>query len=336
MDEKKVVQLDINALVAELNSAYNMILALKKENEKLKNELKSIENTNRNKINKSKNNIIERTAAEKRFLTGKKCNGVNIAHEAECIDTRTQFIEIQNNLINDKKYREWLLWSLGVATGLRISDLIQLKWMHVFDQSGNFRERFPKVEQKTGKFNLVLITDFIKDCIEKYINFTKINTTPSDYIFKSQKGYKYNPKLSPDENEILKINKQIKFGQDQISKTLKKYGRSVGLLHNTSHAMRKSFVHIAECFYDSSYSEQTHSAIQKVLLHSNPNVTTFYSKRFLNEYDELRQTVSDFLSGKIIQDEIVPTPQVTNKHIYDKLIEIEDKITNKIAILKED
>lgn len=75
-------------------------------------------------------------------------------------------------------YRDYMLFVLGINTGLRISDILKLKVSDVKELT------YIKMhEQKTGKFKRIKISG-IADEIEKYISGMDDNT----YLFKSQKG----------------------------------------------------------------------------------------------------------------------------------------------------
>ena len=149
----------------------------------------------------------EREAYQKRQLTGLKSNGVPIATSGEGVKSFEEFKRMSFYLFKIEQYKFWLLWCIGTSTGLRISDLIQLKWGYFF-LNGEFRERFPKVEQKTGKLNNILITEAMRVFITTYLNATKVAPNPEDLVFPSRKKFKYNPLLSEEENEIRKKEKE--------------------------------------------------------------------------------------------------------------------------------
>lgn len=66
-------------------------------------------------------------------------------------------------LKNDNKLREYLLIATGCYFGLRIGDLLNLKWNDVLD-----KDEFYITESKTGKQRKVTINRYVKEAI-KYV-----------------------------------------------------------------------------------------------------------------------------------------------------------------------
>ena len=170
------------------------------------------------------------------------------------------------NLYDDKQYKISLLIAFGAFWGLRISDLLSLKWEQVYNL-----EEFSLVERKTGKTRQIKINTQLKRHIEdcyKNIRPRSLN----EFIFTSQKGSVYSVQRI---NVILKdlrviYNLKIK----QIS----------------SHSLRKCFGR--EIFNRSA--ENAELAIVKLsqlFNHSNPAITRRYlgitQKELLDTYDVL-------------------------------------------------
>ena len=175
-------------------------------------------------------------------------------------------MNLTRNLYNDKNYKISLLISFGCFWGLRVSDVLSLKWEQVFD-----KDEFHLKEKKTGKVREIKINlqlkSHIKDC------YMKINPRSLDEnIFTSQKGSVYS---------IQRIN--------VILKDLKvKYNLKVR--NFSSHSLRKCFGR--EIFNRSS--ENAELAIVKLsqlFNHSNPALTRRYlgitQKELLDTYDVL-------------------------------------------------
>ena len=85
-------------------------------------------------------------------------------------------------LAKDENYKISLLISLGCFTGLRISDILSLRWKQILDT-----DEFTVIEQKTGKVRTIRLNPqlqhHIKECYE-HINPVGINAP----ILISQKG----------------------------------------------------------------------------------------------------------------------------------------------------
>ena len=85
-------------------------------------------------------------------------------------------------LAKDENYKISLLIALGCFTGLRISDILSLRWKQILGA-----DEFTVIEQKTGKVRIIRLNpqlqQHIKECYE-HINPVGINAP----ILISQKG----------------------------------------------------------------------------------------------------------------------------------------------------
>lgn len=95
----------------------------------------------------------------------------------EKIMNTTQPIRNQRELEMLKDYyrkvipnqRNYLLIILGLNTALRISDILNLTWNHVYDFSNRrFRRHIVLVEQKTGKRTSIFINQELKQALTEY------------------------------------------------------------------------------------------------------------------------------------------------------------------------
>ena len=83
--------------------------------------------------------------------------------------------------LREKNFRDFLLFHLGINSGLRISDILKLKVKDVK------KHKYIIVnEQKTKKRKRFPITKSFKKDLEIYIRYK----SPSDWLFKSRKGNK--------------------------------------------------------------------------------------------------------------------------------------------------
>jgi integrase len=177
-----------------------------------------------------------------------------------------QSMNLIRNLYNDGNFKMSLLISFGSFWGLRISDILSLKWEHVYN-----KEEFTIVEKKTGKSRQIKINAqlmrHIEDCYK--------NIRPrilDEFIFTSQKGGVYS---------IQRIN--------VILKDLKvKY--NLKIRNFSSHSLRKCFGR--EIFNRSA--ENAELAIVKLsqlFNHGNPAITRRYlgisQKELMETYNVL-------------------------------------------------
>lgn len=95
--------------------------------------------------------------------------------------------EIKSLLLNEEKYRDWLLFSLGLNFALRISDLLKLKVSDLYDNDMFPKNRVIIREKKTGKENILTITNGSRELLVQFHKLTRIKYS-DDYIFKSRQG----------------------------------------------------------------------------------------------------------------------------------------------------
>lgn len=91
------------------------------------------------------------------------------------------------------KYRDFAIFSIGCSTGLRISDLLNLKYKYLIDRKGEYREGFIICEKKRRKERKVIWTENIIKYFSIYFEHSGINlkrVNPDDYIFTSRQKNK--------------------------------------------------------------------------------------------------------------------------------------------------
>jgi len=98
---------------------------------------------------------------------------------------------IKGNL-KKRNPRDFLLFTLGINTGLRISDILKLKVEDVKDQAGNIREYLDLNEKKTKKQRLIYINDEVKSALEYFFKKTGIYDLDR-YLFVSEKSEENKP-----------------------------------------------------------------------------------------------------------------------------------------------
>jgi integrase len=86
-------------------------------------------------------------------------------------------IEEIKKILRDQNIRNYLMFCIGIYTGLRISDILQLKVKDVKNQ-----EYLRLTEKKTGKENKILINPQLKRELKKYLEFRN----DDEYLIKSR------------------------------------------------------------------------------------------------------------------------------------------------------
>jgi integrase len=77
--------------------------------------------------------------------------------------------QIKNLLRGQRRYRDLLLFVVGINTALRISDLIELRVEHILDNHQRIRQRFWIKEQKRGKRHKVFVNTSIREIFKEYL-----------------------------------------------------------------------------------------------------------------------------------------------------------------------
>lgn len=177
-----------------------------------------------------------------------------------------QSMNLIRNLFNDTNYKMSLLISMGSFWGLRISDILSLKWNQVFDL-----DEFELIERKTQKKRKIKINQQLKSHIQDC--YEKINPRSLDeFIFISQKGSVYS---------VQRINVILKDLRAKYNLKIKNF---------STHSLRKCFGR--EVFNRSEgNAELALVKLSHLFNHSNPAITRRYlgitQKELLDTYDVL-------------------------------------------------
>lgn len=130
----------------------------------------------------------------------------------------------EKNKINEMKYelkksgtRNYMLFFIGINTGLRISDILNLKYSDIKNLDGTMKSHISIIEKKTKKNKKFPITNTLYSELER---FTR-NMQPNDYLFESQKGNK--------------------LSYSQAYRAIKSAANQIGLTEIGTHSMRKTF-----------------------------------------------------------------------------------------------
>lgn len=173
-------------------------------------------------------------------------------------------IKLMKVVLKSKSTRNWLLFVLGINTGLRISDLLRLKISDVVNEK--IKDAVYIREQKTNKENLFEINNIAQKAIKEYLSSLG-NYNKNWYLFKSKKG---------DNKAISRI---------QAYDLINAAARACGIEGNIgTHTLRKTFG------YHARIAGVDISILQNIFNHSSPGIT----KRYIGiTQDEKRKVYLD-------------------------------------------
>ncbi len=152
---------------------------------------------------------------------------------------------IKNELTAQGKERERVLFVLGINTGLRISDILNLKWEDIETAAVKIRER------KTKKIKRFILNDAAREALNSLEK-----GSPSAFVFESHSNRNGGEKKPWTEQYVWTV--------------LSKAGKACGLESIGTHSLRKTFAfHVYQKTNDLPL-------VQKLLNHSSAAVTLRY------------------------------------------------------------
>ena len=178
------------------------------------------------------------------------------------------FRSLISKLERDCEYKYCLLIAIGVFSGLRISDLLQLRFSHFEDI-----EILTIKERKTGKTRRIKINPDLKTIINRIKE--KMNPKdPNQFIFLNRYGSK------PIDRSWINVN---------LKRIFKKYGIEIeGNI--SSHMFRKTLGNRVMKMHN--FSNESVILLMELFGHSSPTITKKYlgirEKEILDVYDSVR------------------------------------------------
>lgn len=165
-----------------------------------------------------------------------------------------EFLNLVQQLKKDKEYLFSLLISVGCYTGLRISDILNLRWEDVLG-----KQEVHIKEKKTSKIRLITINPGLAEIIEfvhKKLTETERISDDSDLIFINRSG----SKLS------------IQYVNRKLHRLFEYY--EVSVPKPSSHTLRKTF---GKAVYEKSgKTDASLVLLSQIFKHSSTSVTRRY------------------------------------------------------------
>ena len=152
-------------------------------------------------------------------------------HTAEPIKKMEDIMRISEYLISNKRWRDNMLFIVGINFGLRVSDLRLLRFSNLIDDDLTFKNSFPILEKKTRntrkrkKNRYITINTAVIEAVTTYLANTP-GVSLSDYLFRSKSNngkYENKPISRQAVNDILcGIAKELSLNTKMSSHTLRK------------------------------------------------------------------------------------------------------------------
>ncbi len=105
----------------------------------------------------------------------------------EPIRSPAKILAIKKNLKMENSPRNYLLFTIGVNSALRSSDLLGLKVSDVIDGKGDIKDYLYVRVKKTGKELKIKINKAMREALEYYFVKAKV-FNPDQFLFKSKRG----------------------------------------------------------------------------------------------------------------------------------------------------
>lgn len=202
--------------------------------------------------------------------------------KADPITDEVIVAEVSESFKSRGKYRDNLLFILGCNCGLRCGEIVSLRWGHLINSDGSFKDVLTFVEQKTSKINKetgetklkvrkVDIGPVVHDALELHLrNCATIDL--NDYIFKSEattKDYYAQKRKNTNREDHLSVRAVDKILKRTVNEIL-----GYDDIHASTHVMRKTF---ARFIYENAPDERAGiKFVQSALGHASVDSTLKY------------------------------------------------------------
>ena len=219
-------------------------------------------------------------------------------HTSDPIRSLDDIMRISQYLIDSKRWRDNMLFIVGINFGLRVSDLRTLRFSHLIDDNFMFRDSFPIYEQKTRntrkvhKNRYITINDAVIEAVTLYLENTP-NVKLSDYMFRSISNngcYKNEPMHRNSIDRMLKgINEDLDLG-----------------IHMSTHTLRKTFG--MHQMIMSNNDPRKLLLLSKIFGHSSTTVTMDYIGITFDEIEDAYRNLNlgskkNYLDSRICETE---------------------------------
>lgn len=187
-------------------------------------------------------------------------------HTSEPIKSIDDINRISEYLISQQRYRDNMLFIVGINFGLRASDLRMLRFSNIINDNCMFKDSFPVFEKKTRntrtrkKNRYITINTAVVEAVTLFLENTP-DVRMSDYLFRSEsnRGCNLNEPLS-----VKSIDRILKGIASDLNITAK----------ISTHSLRKTFGYHQMLM--SNNDNRKLLLLQKIFNHSSPAQTLDY------------------------------------------------------------
>ena len=187
-------------------------------------------------------------------------------HAAEAIKNMDDIWKVSNYLIENHRYRDNMMFIVGINFGLRVSDLRLLRFSNLINDNLTFKDSFPVFETKTRKTRkrkmnrYITINNAVIEAVTLYLE-NKPGVCLSDYLFRSE---------STSGTDCGRPLERTTF-----DKILKKIAKECDLnIHMSTHTLRKTFAYWV--MVRGGNDQRRLLLLQKIFGHSSPEQTLQY------------------------------------------------------------
>lgn len=199
-------------------------------------------------------------------------------HAAQPIKSAKDIKRLSQYFIDNGKYRDNMLFILGINFGLRISDILELRFCDLINPDFTFKDCAVIFEKKTRntrkrpKNRVIAINYCVQSAIIQYLENTD-GVSLSDYMFVNESS---NSKYSNEQKNLKNgtDNLSTPMSHQAVDNMIKKSTKAIGLTGNyATHTLRKTFAY--------------HYMLQN---HNEPRALELLQKMF--GHNSLRQTLT--------------------------------------------
>jgi len=187
-------------------------------------------------------------------------------HAAEPIKSMDDIMRISKYLIDNQRYRDNMLFIVGINFGLRVSDLRELRFSHIINDDFTFKRSFPVFERKTRntrksrKNRYVTINSAVIEAVALYLQNT-YGVRLSDYMFRSESN------RGASSNEPL--------SRMSVDRVVKSFRRDLNLdIKMSTHTLRKTWAYHQMVM--SNNDPRKLILLSKMMGHSSVTITLDY------------------------------------------------------------